>query len=121
MTLKGDLVRSESEVIIANMLYDAGLREYYKYEKELDLGEDGKYIPDFTIEDPESGIKYYWEHCGMLGDYGYSKRWEEKKKVYAKHGIVEGDNLIVTKDSLNGAINSAEIKKIVDRLKEELD
>jgi len=107
--------------LMGDMLYDAGLREYYKYEEELDLGEDGKYIPDFTIEDPESGIKYYWEHCGMLGDYGYSKRWEEKKKVYAKHGIVEGDNLIVTKDSLNGAINSAEIKKIVDRLKEELD
>ena len=72
-------------------------------------------------KNPESGIRYYWEHCGMLGDYGYSKRWKEKKKIYAKHGIVEGDNLIVTKDSLNGAINSAEIKKIVDRLKEELE
>ena len=57
----------------------------------------------------------------LIEDYGYSKRWEEKKKIYAKHGIVEGYNLIVTKDSLNGAINSAEIKKIVDRLKEELE
>ena len=121
MTLKGELVRSKSEVIIANMLYDAGLKEYYEYEKALDLGEDGKYIPDFTIEDPESGIKYYWEHCGMLGDYCYSKRWSEKKKVYAKHGIVEGDNLFVTKDSLNGAIDSKEIKKIIDMLKEELE
>lgn len=119
MTLKGDLVRSKSEVIIANMLFEAGIE--YEYEKELDLGEDGQRIPDFTIEDAESGICYYWEHCGMLGDYGYSKRWEEKKKIYAKHDIVEGDNLIVTKDSLNGAINSAEIKEIVDRLKEELD
>ena len=121
MTLKGDLVRSKSEVIIANMLYDAGLKEYYEYEKELDLGEDGNFIPDFTIEDPESGIKYYWEHCGMLGDYGYSRRWNEKKKIYEKHGIVEGDNLIVTKDSLSGAIDSTEIKKIIDKLKDELD
>lgn len=121
MTLKGDLVRSKSEVIIANMLYDAGLKEYYEYEKELNLGEDGNFIPDFTIEDPESGIKYYWEHCGMLGDYGYSRRWNEKKKIYEKHGIIEGDNLIVTKDSLSGAIDSTEIKKIIDRLKDELD
>ena len=119
MTLKGDLVRSKSEVIIANMLFDAGID--YEYEKELDLGEDGQRIPDFTIEDAESGICYYWEHCGMLGDFGYRKRWEEKKIIYEKHGIVEGDNLIVTKDSLNGAINSEEIKEVIERLKEELE
>ncbi len=121
MTLKGDLVRSKSEVIIANMLYDAGLKDYYEYEKEIDLGEDGKRIPDFTIEDAETGICYYWEHCGMLGDASYSKRWEDKKKVYEKHGIVEGKNLFVTKDSLNGAIDSNAIKEIIDKLKEELD
>ena len=23
-------------------------------------------IPDFTIEDDEPGIRYYWEHLGML-------------------------------------------------------
>lgn len=121
MTLKGDLVRSKSEVIIANMLYDAGLKDYYEYEKKLDLGEDGERIPDFTIEDAETGVCYYWEHCGMLGNANYSKRWEEKKRIYEKHGIVEGKNLFVTKDSLNGAIDSTQIKKIVDFLKEELE
>ena len=35
-TLKGELVRSKSEVIIANMLFEAGID--YEYEKELDLG-----------------------------------------------------------------------------------
>lgn len=112
-TLKGDLVRSKSEVIIANMLFDAGID--YEYEKELDLGEDGIRIPDFTIEDAESGLCFYWEHCGMLGDVAYNKHWQEKQELYAKHDIVEGDNLIVSKDSLNGGIDSAEIKRLIEQ------
>lgn len=112
-TLKGDLVRSKSEVIIANMLYEAGIE--YEYEKELDLGDDGIRIPDFTIEDAESGTCFYWEHCGMLGDAGYSKHWEDKKKLYKKHDIVEDENLIVSKDSFNGGIDSAEIKRLIEK------
>lgn len=111
-TLKGDLVRSKSEVIIANMLYEAGIE--YEYEKELDLGEDGIRIPDFTIEDAESGLSFYWEHCGMLGDAAYNRHWQEKQALYKKHDIVEGENLIVSKDSLNGGIDSAEIKRLID-------
>lgn len=112
-TLKGDLVRSKSEVIIANMLYEAGIE--YEYEKELDLGEDGIRIPDFTIEDVESGLCFYWEHCGMLGNEKYVKKWNEKKEVYKRHNIVEGENLIVSKDALNGSIDSAEIKALIER------
>jgi hypothetical protein len=39
----------------------------YVYEKELQLGGESRY-PDFTIEDDDSGLVYYWEHCGMLHD-----------------------------------------------------
>ena len=111
-TMRGELVRSKSEVIIANMLFQSGID--YEYEKELDLGEDGIRIPDFTIEDSESGILFYWEHCGMLGDAGYNRHWQEKKAVYEKHGITEGKNLIVSEDSMNGGIDSAAIKKLID-------
>lgn len=112
-TLKGDLVRSKSEVIIANMLYEAGVE--YEYEKELNLGEDGVRIPDFTIEDAESGLCFYWEHCGMLGDAAYNKHWQEKQALYKKHGIIEGENLIVSRDSLNGGIDSAAIKYLIEK------
>ena len=111
-TLKGELVRSKSEVIIANMLYEAGIE--YEYEKELDLGEDGIRIPDFTIEDAESGLCFYWEHCGMLGDAAYNKHWQKKQELYKKHDIIEGENLIVSTDSFNGGIDSAEIKRLID-------
>lgn len=112
-TLKGELVRSKSEVIIANMLYEAGVD--YEYEKELDLGEDGVRIPDFTIKDAESGAIFYWEHCGMPGDAGYDRYWKKKKALYEKHGIIEGVNLIVSEDSRNGGIDSAAIKRLIDR------
>ncbi len=79
-----------------------------------------KSISENKDDELESGIAYYWEHCGMLGDYGYSKHWEEKKKIYEKHGIVEGKNFIVTRDTLNGAIDSQEIKKVIEKLKAEM-
>lgn len=111
-TLNGDYVRSKSEVIIANMLFEAGIK--YEYERELDLGKDGVRIPDFTIELPEKGFRFFWEHCGMLSDYAYQRKWEEKKSLYRKHNIIEGQNLIVSQDLPNGGIDSAEIKRLID-------
>ena len=112
-TLNGEMVRSKSEVIIANMLKAEGIP--YRYEEKLDLGEDGTRFPDFTISDAESGGCFYWEHCGMAGQAEYDKRWAKKKALYAKHGIVEGENLIVSYDSPDGAINSTEIQGLIDR------
>lgn len=51
----------------------------------------------------------------MLGDAGYNRHWQEKKAIYEKHGIVEGKNLIVSEDSISGGIDSAAIKKLIDR------
>ena len=104
-------MRSKSEVIIADALYDSKI--VYTYEKELPLGDDGINILDFTIEDVESGYTYYWEHCGMMSDENYRRRWEAKRTVYEKHGIIEGDNLIVSYDSLTGSIDSQEIRKLI--------
>ena len=50
----------------------------------------------------------------MLGDSAYNRHWQEKQALYKKHGIIEGENLIVSKDSLNGGIDSAEIKRLID-------
>ena len=112
-TARGELVRSKSEVIIADALYDFGID--YDYEKKLDLGEDGKKSPDFTIEDAESGSKYYWEHCGMMSDAKYRERWERKRAVYEKHDIIEGGNLIVSYDSAEGSIDSQAIRNLIQQ------
>ena len=110
-TVRGELVRSKSEVIIANALHYNGLD--YEYEPELKL-EDRVKRPDFKIEDYDTGVVWYWEHCGMMTDPQYRKRWEDKKKFYEKNGIVEGKNLIVTYDDENGGLDSDVIQKIIE-------
>ena len=113
-TARGELVRSKSEVIIADALLACDI-DYYEYEKPLDLGEDGIKSPDFTIEDVESGVKWYWEHCGMMSDEGYRRRWDVKRAVYERHGIIEGENLIVSEDKLDGSIDSQEIRNLIKK------
>lgn len=119
-TTRGDAVRSKSEVIIANLLHAAGIS--YHYEHPLELSGVTKY-PDFTIEDDDAGITYYWEHCGLLHDVAYRKRWEEKRAWYQKNGISPfevggGPNgvLIVTRDAVSGGIDSAEIADVIKEL-----
>ena len=67
---------------------------------------------DFKIVDEDTGEEWYWEHCGMMDDPKYKKRWEEKKAFYAKNGIVEDRNLIVTYDE-NGSIDSQKVNQII--------
>lgn len=110
-TVRGELVRSKSEVIIANALYYNGLD--YEYEPELVIENKVK-RPDFKVEDYDTGIVWYWEHCGMMTDPQYRKRWEDKKKFYEKNGIVEGKNLIVTYDDENGGLDSDLIQRIIE-------
>ncbi len=118
----GKMLRSKSELMIYQRLIDNKLNPLY--EKKLTIKEVEK-LPDFTIENEESGEVYYWEHCGMLFDAEYKQRWEEKHKWYKENDILEegGTNgtLIVTEDkafemedgSVRGAISVKEIDEII--------
>ncbi len=113
----GVLLRSKSELIIFERLLHNDLNPIY--EKELKIGGKTK-LPDFTIEDPDTGINYYWEHCGMLNNLNYRKKWEEKKDWYYKNRIWtkdegEGENgvLIITKETEKGGISVPEIDDVI--------
>jgi hypothetical protein len=119
-TLRDEMVRSKSELTIADRLFSNNID--YLYEQPLNIGGHTRY-PDFTIEDAESGRKFYWEHCGMLIDLNYRKRWDKKQKWYRDNGILpwqEGGGsygtLIVTEDSDKGGISSKEIEDIIRRV-----
>jgi hypothetical protein len=116
-TSRGEMVRSKSEVIIADHLANKGVK--YSYEQPLTIDNVTKY-PDFTIVDMESGSTYYWEHCGMLHVPSYRRRWESKLDWYRAKGILSheegrGKNgtLIITRDEANGSINSAKITSLI--------
>jgi len=121
-TARGEMVRSKSEVIIADHLANKDVE--YGYEQPLTIDGVTKY-PDFTVTDMESGLTYYWEHCGMLHVPSYRRRWEEKLAWYRTNGILpreegsgENGTLIITRDEANGSIDSAKITKLI---KEVLD
>lgn len=77
-TLSGDFVRSKSEVIIANILFQSGIP--YVYEKFLMTPDGVGYLPDFTIE--WNAKTYYWEHLGMMDFEDYAHEWQLKKAWY---------------------------------------
>lgn len=108
-TKRGEMVRSKSEVIIANMLYEAGID--YSYEEKLTLENGISTHPDFTIH--KGGKDIYWEHLGMLNKEDYRKGWDLKRKTYEENGIIEGQNLIISKDGLDGSLNSQEIERLI--------
>lgn len=77
-TLSHDMVRSKSEVIIANMLYERGIKFFY--EEPLFAPDGTMYLPDFTLL--YGGEKYYWEHVGRIHDPAYVQHWREKQAWY---------------------------------------
>lgn len=105
-TIRGEMVRSKSEVIVANILDK--LKIEYTYEEPLDV--NGKsYIPDFTLR--FQGKTAYLEHLGMLRNKAYKKYWDEKRANYESVGISETlGNLIITEDGLDGSLDATLIE-----------
>ena len=88
-TVRGELVRSKSEVVIADLLYANGIN--YRYEEAL-YAHGGTRYPDFTIYDDPTGTTYYWEHLGMLDNAFYRRRWNQKLSWYVAVGISPIEN-----------------------------
>lgn len=112
-TLKGDMVRSKSEMIIAHELFTHKIP--YRYECRLDLGYD-YYFPDYTILHPEARFILLWEHFGMMHDELYVKKAARKIKTYVENGYIPGRNLIMTFESENHPFDYKEVLDIINRL-----
>lgn len=121
-TERGHLVRSKSELVIADKLH--ARKVDYAYEQPLPLDDGRVWYPDFTIEDEATGRRVYWEHLGLLHVPQYAERWEQKLRGYRANGICprgedgSADNgiLIVTKDDEKGGLDAASIAAIIDEV-----
>jgi hypothetical protein len=98
-TLADVMVRSKSEVIIANMLFDRDIS--FDYEKPLYASDGSFYLPDFTIL--WRGERYFWEHLGLLVRDEYRRKWDVKKAWYEKHFP---GRLVTTEESGNLSIDA---------------
>ena len=95
-TMKGEHVRSKSEVIIADRLYIKGIP--YKYECPVLIG-GVLFHPDFTILRLSDRKILYHEHCGKMGDSGYVKDMIDRANKYGRSQIFIGDRLFYTFES----------------------
>jgi hypothetical protein len=104
-TLTKEMVRSKSEVIIANILFERDIP--FVYEMRLNAPDGTFYLPDFTLT--LFGDQWYWEHLGMLHNADYRKHWEKKLAWYEKHGFA--NHLIVTEE--HEGFDSAQVVAIL--------
>ena len=109
-TMQGHLVRSKSEVIIANTLYMNQIP--YRYENQLEVKGVILY-PDFTILHPKTNNLCYWEHFGMMDDSIYVKNAIKKIEQYGKSGYVQGRNFIATFESKEAPLNTFTINRVI--------
>lgn len=80
-TLADYMVRSKSEVIIANMLSERDIP--FRYEKPLFAPDGTFYLPDFTVT--WQGEEWYWEHLGRMDQEEYRNHWDTKKAWYDRN------------------------------------
>ena len=101
-TLAEVMVRSKSEVIIANMLHEREIP--FTYENPLYAPDGTFYLPDFTVT--WRGENYFWEHVGMLHRRDYRQHWEKKRTWYEK--FFPG-KLIITEESGHLSLDADEV------------
>ena len=111
-TLKGERVRSKSEVIIADRLAAKGIP--YRYECPLMVGKE-VYHPDFTILRMSDRKILYHEHCGKMDDPGYTEDMLVRANNYSEAGIIIGDRLFYTFESSTSPIDIKALDRLIDR------
>ena len=124
VTTAGDVVRSKSEALIAELLHARGID--YAFERKLTASDGSIRYPDFTIEDEETGRIVYWEHLGLLHDSVYAERWDRKVEWYAAQGVTPADaqhplggangRLVWTRDDEHGGIDNRRIAQLISEL-----
>lgn len=113
-TKRGEKVRSKSEAIIANILYD--LHIPYFYEKSLQLKKGIVRYPDFTMLHKRERKEIYLEHFGLLDEKTYLYNNLHKLDEYRENGIFPGKNLIFTYETVETPLDIKGIKEMLKEL-----
>ena len=111
ITLRGERVRSKSEMIIADRLWANGIP--YKYECPLRIG-DWIIHPDFTILRLSDRKIIYHEHCGMMDNQDYKEDMVERVNGYNLAGIFLGDRLFLSFESSKTPLDVRVIDNLIN-------
>ena len=111
----GLMVRSKSEVIIAELLYAMGIP--FRYDAELRLKDENGNIhiksPDFLIMTPD-GKLIVWEHWGLFEKEDYREQNYPKLELYFQNDYILSQNLIITMDTKERAIDAETVRQVIE-------
>lgn len=111
-TVKGERVRSKSEVIIANMLGQNKVP--YKYEYPVALSKSNHIVyPDFCCLNLSNRKEIFWEHFGLLDKDEYAQNVCLKLSQYSENEILPGKNLIITFETADNPLNIKHVEQII--------
>ncbi len=101
-TRNGELVRSKSEKIIADLLEEYDIP--YRYENEVLIDGVALY-PDFTLYDVASRREVILEHLGLMDDESYASKNLRKIARYVKAGYKQGITLLISAETKNAPLD----------------
>lgn len=111
LTANKEKVRSKSELIIANLLYQNNIP--YRYEPLLKLPQ-GEFYPDFLCLNVRTRQEIYWEHFGLLTDSDYATKTVRKLSIYQTNNLHLGRNLIISTEAPKYPLNTTLIQNLID-------
>ena len=110
-TIKGERVRSKSEVMIADRMFFRGVP--YKYECPIMI--EGQVIhPDFTMKRMSDNKLIYHEHCGRMDDPEYVNDLVERVNLYNQAGIMQGNRLTFSFETADKPLDNRVIDRLID-------
>ena len=109
----GYKVRSKSEVLIADRLYDEGI--LFHYEELLYLTESDPF-PDFYIL-LSLVKKYIWEHFGAMDKNNYFHRTKGRVLNYMDSKWFPGINMVTTYETKGNPLEASQVDQKVSMLK----
>jgi hypothetical protein len=112
LTLRGEQVRSKSEIMIADALFHAKVP--YRYEFPVYVRGRGTFHPDFLCLNKRTGKEVIWEHFGLMDNPEYAANALEKITLYAQNGFVLGRGFIYTMETLARPLSSRLVKQLIE-------
>ncbi len=110
---KNELVRSKSEAMIAQALFNHQIP--YRYEYIHDFG-GYPTASDFTILHPKTNEEHIWEHFGLADDPKYiNGNIAVKIPRYLMNGYLPGHNFIMTFEDEKHPLSYQDIEEIIQK------
>lgn len=110
---RGEMVRSKSEKILADLFFRRGIP--YVYEPQLLLNGRKRVYPDFLLLNVQRRKTCVYEHFGMTDNPEYAQNMNEKLALYMENGYWYGDTLLFSMETGAAPLNTKHIEKMLCR------